>query len=465
MKIKGIIYSLFSLLLLTIACDDDLNSVGLSTKPDSDNVSVYADTVYLSGELATKDYTQTVKFDSIYYGVNTINTFYFLLGNFQDPLFGSLKADFLSQYAPASFTTDSIKNNRADSVKLIFEYSSWLGDSIAPMVAKVYPVNKGVSFSQEYHYTNIDLYDKYVSPAKPWVTLPYTARDLSQPYSASTTKSLTFDLLNTGIDTMMINEWRRNPATFESIISFTKFFPGLYVTTTSGDGNLLKISTSRIHFYYSRIIEKEEGGYTEVVDSTRFFISPEVILSSQYINKNEDLTTPNPEVTFVKAPAGVYTQYTLPLNEIKEKINGREINSIKFAVSAYAQDDWKYALGAPTTMMLIDKDSLTTFFQTPHIVSSPTSYKATYSNYKYDFGDISGVIKKGISEGKDELNVMLVPVVENSSSVYYSGTTYNYPLFTSYDITPTGVKLKKGSSPDGTQYLRLEILSSALSNR
>ncbi len=462
MKIKSLILYIFSLLLITSACDDDLNSVGIGTKPERDNVTVYPDTVYL------KAHTTTIKADPVYFDPN-INVF--LLGNFIDPLFGSLKADFINQF----YATSSIFPETTESVDTVFlklKYDSWLGDSIAPMVAKVYPATNDFNNSitdRKYKYTDIDL-AQYASSSA-WVTKTYTARDLSISdavyYKSGYVKNLKLDISNGEINgekigTAFYNKWKNDPATFDNINAFRSFFPGLYVTTTSGTGNVLKLYSTELHFVYKYKYTDGEGVERDSTGTTILYSTSDLLQSCQYKNSSEQFPIGefNRDTSYIKSPAGVYTQYTIPLNEIAQKIAQREINSVMFSVSSYPKDDWKYALNPPTKLMMIRKDSLENFFSESHSVAAPTSYKASFSNNTYNFSNISSLIRQGISEGKTELDVVLVPIFEKTTYTYYGTSQYLITIKTGYDISPAGVKLRTDNN-----YLRLLILSSDISQK
>jgi hypothetical protein len=443
---------------MIVACDDSLSQIGLDTIPDRDKIEVQSSVIYLDNDSGTgTDYAKTCSFDSIYFGAKTQAIY--LLGNFYDPVFGSLKSDYVCQFHYSSFpdyVTDSIKNNKIDSVHLKIYYDSWLGDSLTLMEAAVYPVKQDADYGTlPYHYTNIDLYKELVAPAKPWATKAYTAKDMSisdSVYTSGYAKHLSFDITQGMIGSQTIGDrfvsaWINTRDSLQSIINFTKFFKGLYITTLSGEGNIIGVYGTSLCFYYTKISKTD---LTETQDTTYFDTASDIRISCQYKNDNKNLTEDS-TITYIKSPAGVYTQYTLPIRKIQTEIDGRNLNSVRFSVTSYPKDDWKYALNPPTTLMLIRKDSLTSFFESSQIITAPTAYRATLDKYKYDFVDISAMIREAIKEGKLELDVVLVPVRETQISTEYS----SIPLYTTYDIIPAYVKLRKGKD-----FLKLDILSS-----
>jgi hypothetical protein len=452
----------FLSLLIIVACDDSLNQVGMDTKPDRDEIKVLSNVIYLDNDSGTgTEYAKTCSFDSIYFGAKNQATY--LLGNFYDPVFGSLKSDYVCQFHYSSFpdyVTDSIKANRIDSVHLKIYYRSWAGDSLALMEAAVYPVKQSADYSAiPYRYTNIDLYKEFVAPAKPWATKVYTAHDMSisdSIYTAGYYKNISIDVTQGMIDGQTIGDrfvsaWINTRDSLQSIVNFTKFFKGLYITTISGQENMLNVYGTSLYFYYTKV---SKANFTETQDTTYFDTADDIRISCQYKNDNKNLTTDS-TTTYIKSPAGVYTQYTLPIQKIRDAIDGRNINSVRFSVTSYPKDDWKYTLNPPTTLMLIRKDSLTSFFESSRVIAAPTAYKATFGSYKYDFADISAMVREAIKEEKSTLDVVLVPIREAQISSTYGSVS----LYTIYDITPSYVKLRKGKD-----FLQLDIRSSKVSS-
>ena len=470
MKLHTLIFSLFILALLFTACDDDIKSVGLGTRPESDKISVYSDTIFLGEEFTTTVQAGPVLINPTVTGFASnaegARSSSFLLGNFYDQFYGNLKADFITSFYPEDelFPSTFI---RIDTIKLTFSYYSWVGDSLTPMVVNVYPAKKEIHNIAYKNYTNtsIDL-NSYAENVR-WGAKSYTARDLSIPDSvyyynsaSSPVNMLSFDITNclmptTGKSVLesFQNEWNNNKSTFQSIKRFSDFFPGIYAKTTAGIGNLLKIHDVSLSFQYSYSIEDEE----EATGYAYIGISNDILQSCQYQEGNQqfEFNLLNQEASYIKSPAGAYTQYTIPISEIKEKLDGREVNTVKLALHAYPKEEGRYALNAPGTLLLIRTDSIESFFEKSQNVTAPYSYKATYSNYTYNFGDISGLIREGLKEDNPQnITVQLIPIAEQIDII-----DQQYPIVrkTAYDITPSGVKLRTDK-----KHLRLEIISSEI---
>lgn len=125
------IYKLLCIAVTSIAllsCNDTLSDLGVSIQPDGDKLTVGTDTLTLNAK--------TVQVESI-----NAKTDKPVLGEYLDSIFGSVKSDYVGEfYFPAGKTFPN--NSIIDSVRLFVSYTTWTGDSLAPMQLSVYRLNK-----------------------------------------------------------------------------------------------------------------------------------------------------------------------------------------------------------------------------------------------------------------------------------------------------------------------------------
>ena len=441
---------LFFLSLLTtfiyLSCEDStISEIGISIMPDEDKISVYEDTISIT--------LKTVKTDSIY--AKTING---ALGEYYDPTFGALNAGFACQFYPSiGFQSlDSLVGGQIDSVFLDIYYS-YMGDSLAPMELTVYPVNKSL---EKNYYTSVDP-EQFADMGHPITKFAYTAQNSNIPdYS-----------LYGRLSVPMPVEWGQqyvDAIRTDSTLSndkdkFISMFPGLYLKSTFGSGSMLFVDNTALEAYTQIVIQyrtKEEGESYEGGDSIRkryayWAVTKEVIQLNSYKNTNMDYLFRNDSITYIKSPAGVFTEVTIPISEITQRIGKRQFNSVKFSLKAYPKNEWNYSLSFPgiwsyqqvssgvaTNLLLIPPDSTKNFFEQQQVPSNITSYTTTFTStdYTYNFNNISNLIRYAIDNNSDEdLKLLLIPV---RTSYTYSGT-YGYSDYaTSYDLYPSGVALK-----------------------
>lgn len=162
------------------------------------------------------------------------------------------------------------------------------------------------------------------------------------------------------------------------------------------------------------------------------------------------LLQPDDSIAYLKTPAGVYTQLTIPAKDIAEKIGDRIINNIPLTIKALPQENWQWALTAPANLLLLPKDSLATFFVNNKIEDSKTAFRADYSssNRSYDFDNISNLMQEHIKNNPEkDMELLLIPVdrvIAYTNNYYGSSTPYTAAL-NNY-LLPSGVKLLKTKS-------------------
>ena len=118
------------------SCNDDSGTIGFSV--DTTSLTIYIDSSFVYTQHT--DSVSTFPVDSL-----PNRTIIQMLGEVVIPDYGTVKADYLTQFYPvAEFDTNLVKPDMVDSVgvEIAFQYNSFFGDSLAPMQLTVYPLNK-----------------------------------------------------------------------------------------------------------------------------------------------------------------------------------------------------------------------------------------------------------------------------------------------------------------------------------
>jgi hypothetical protein len=472
MKTNKIIFCLLAGIIFW-ACNDTIGSVGLGIQPGEDKINVFDTTVVVGA--------RTIEVDSIY-----AKTPAGLLGNYYDPSYGNIKCSYMCQYYPSiGFPyLDSIMYDKIDSVRLNIYYTSFIGDSLTPMEVTVYPVVKPLIND---FYTTANPAD-YCDFNNPITKYSYTARNKNVSDSllqANGTYYISIPLpVKFGQD--YLDKVKNNE--LKTVDEFLNYFPGTYLATTFGTGNLLPINATEINLYYTRktIVANSEGvsdSTVYVASRAVFTVTTEVIQLNKFENKNPSfLTEDNPDKTYLKSPAGVFTELTIPIREIANGIGNKKFSSVALSLKAYPKDDWNYSLSFPgmpasTTdastgymassgyqpkLLLIEPDSVKNFFEMKKIADSKTSYTTQFSSssYTYDFSNIANLIQNAIDKAPDkDLKLWIIPVLTTwYSASSSSGYTYPIDYMTSHYIYPSGVTLKKGGDN-----LKIRVVATNLS--
>ncbi|MCL1938381.1 MAG: DUF4270 domain-containing protein [Candidatus Azobacteroides sp.] len=453
-------------------CNDTIDSIGINMKPEEDKIAVFDTTLNIDG--------RTIRVDSLY--AKSING---LLGQFQDPVFGGLKADYVCEYYPAlGFSLDSIigeSGQEIDSVLLQIIYTSYVGDSLAPMEVSVYPVN--VPLQKDY-YTDIDP-SQFCDMNRLWGRKAYTARNLNISDSLNLVSS--YKMVSVPLSRewgqSCLDEYRKPNHGQFTPADFTRFFPGTYIASTFGSGCILQVENTEIDIYYTRLYTTQgSSGQDSIYQSPSMAVlnvTKEVVQLNNYKGLNDDhLLEQNDSMMYLKSPAGIFCEILIPLNEVKQTLGSRKFNNVRLSIEAYPKEDRDYVLNFPglgtsntvtqtrPKLLLIEPDSVKSFFEERKYADGQTSFYTTFdaSAYAYTFDNISNVIQNAIDKGvqKDYLSLYLIPV-DVSYYLYYDSYSYSsYPVDngTAHYLLPSAVTLKKG----GNQ-LEIQIIATDLEKK
>lgn len=409
---KYLVYILTLLFGLT-SCDDNTGSLGGSIVPDHDIISVDTATF-----LAT---SRSIVVDSVLGKTNKV-----YLGRFTDPQTKSMfEADFIAQFNceeggqvfPNGTTEEDVVK-----VELRLFFTNYFGDPINTMTAEVYALDNTLQEGKRY-YTNLDPKEFY-NPDSLLATKVYTVTDYSLEDS-ELNDSEHYTNVNIPLPTEMgveiVRKYRENKDFFANATNFIEnVCSGLYVKTTGGDGTVLYIdqATLNIHFRDTK---------SDSIFVTQFAGSEEVLQVNRFYTDSTSLKELVAEDawTYLKTPAGIFTEVTLPIDEIIADIEEKNdsINAAKIAFSCYNNGESDYPFGTPQTLLMVHKDEMYTFFEnnrlTDNISSFYTTHNSTYNNYEYS--NIARLItycesKKGESENWNKVVLIPVTTITDSNS-------------------------------------------------
>lgn len=416
-----------------IACDDDLNSVGSTIQPGDDEIFVYADSVDITARTVSLN-------DSVY-----ARTEMPIIGEYTDPVFGTVKTDFLSElYCPEGLTFHP-KTLAIDSVNLSIISQSFIGDSISPFGISAYRLNKNL---ERNYFTNVDPRE-YYNPADLLGQGLFTIQD-GEPYDGARRYKIELDQ---SIGQTLYDDWRSSEgAIFANNAAFREYFKGIYVTNTFGSGNIQVINTVIFQVHY-RFTGRNNNDTSDSIRSgfLRLPLTSEVIQLNRTQNKiPESLFDYDGTKTYTKTPAGVCTEFTIPLSQIvqiaKETgIGNNKINSANFRIRGYTEEE-STETTRPSYLLFINKDSVQDFFSSNKIPDARTSFlmirNSSTQNNTYQFSssntlnvsnNIANMVNHYVDYYKDkdevpDLKYLAIPV-----SVRFSGTS-SYTVANVYNL-------------------------------
>lgn len=230
---------------------------------------------------------------------------------------------------------------------------------------------------------------------------------------------------------------------------------------------MVNVSVPLFAFYF-RYGEKADSIYS--VSSS--FAGTEEVLQTTTLSTSKDKLreiAADKSCTYLKTPAGLYTEVTLPVTEIMSGHEKDTINTARLNIPRMVnQNHSEYSLDVPTNVLMIPEDSLYTFFANNRLPDYKTSFLSTYSSSSnsYLFGNISGMINnmyRSKLNGNSSQNwnkVVLVPVNVQTSKTS-SGTTTIIGVSNNMSLTST--RLLGGT--DNPEALKITVIYSSFNSK
>ncbi len=483
MKINNLLAAIMlAVCTLFAACDDSTDAVGISLTDDLDFLTITTDTFTVT--------SRSIVSDSVY-ARNTTG----YLGKIRDPESGAyITCDFMAQFHtldeyefPAQDSIASLVDGlvAADSCHLRLFFTEFYGDTLAPMNMTMYematPMEEGVKY-----YSNFNPMDAGLVRTDGLVmNKTYTLCDLSIDEDTrydedAYTPNIRLNLNNEYTDaegntynnygTYIMRKYYEDPTNFKNSYNFIhNVCPGFYFQINEGLGSMAYVTVCQINVYF-----KYQSDST-LLGTSSFSATEEVLQTTRFANddKKIDALASDNSCSYLKTPAGIFTELTLPVDDIMQGHENDTLNQAKVVIPRINNTvHTEYTLSVPETLLMIPKDSLYTFFENGDTPDYKHAFLGAYSstyNY-YPFNNISGMInymydnkQAGLAtddnweaNNPDWNKVVLVPVTvtTNSSSVIVKVV---------HDMSIASTKLIGGSENE-YEPLQISVIYSKFSN-
>ena len=436
-----------------MSCDEDTTTIGGSLTNNSDKLVV-----------STKNFnvlTGSVLVDSVYTRERQC-----YLGNVKDPETNTyIKSLFTTQFymvediqdeIPERDSLMSLENGKivADSciLQFFFDTKKCYGDSLAAMKLKVSELVRPIE-GPNIHYTNFDPQEKgYIRKDGLVVNKMFTLRDLTESDSirnliktnlSTTADNGNYDILQIGLNgpytdksgneysnygTFILRNLYEHPEYFKNSYTFLhRICPGFQFETSDGLGLMARVQEIDMMVFYRAYYEGDT-----VTTSLRMTSTEEVLQTNQVINDRKALKTlvDDNSCTYLKTPSGIYTEATLPVDEICSTHVSDSLLSAKVIFNRLnnQKDSKELAFSTPSKLLLIEKDSLKNFLEGNNLANNTYAYKTTLTSNAYSFNNISNLITRMYNQKVDGLKadpnwvarhpnwnkVLLVPIDEET---------------------------------------------------
>lgn len=487
MKLKYL-FAIAGFAMAFCSCDEGTGDIGMSLTSSNDNIKVTAEEF----NVLTASYIP----DSVYTYNNEL-----YLGRVTDPETNTTVASsFMVQFNMMEEThlcdkslITSIEDGNiiADSciIYLFFDESKSFGDSETAMKLRIselsHPVPDGIHYSsfdpvkegyirengltssQLYTYDDLSVDDSLKERS---TYTPYIAIRLNKPYTDKN------GVLYKNYGTYILRNYYEHPEYFKNSFTFIhQMCPGFYVETTDGQGMMSYFLSAQLCVYYSYLSDDEEYSSYLSTASTDEVLQTITVKNDKAALKQ--LVESDQEYTYLKTPAGIFTEVTLPVDEIKSSHLNDSLLSVSVSFNRVNNFESlsKYTFAAPKKVLLIQKDSLNSFFEKSQNYNNKYAFYTTLSKNAYSFStssDINNLIIKmyndriegqkhdpdWVAKHPNWNKALLVPVGELTTLTSSSTST---PIALVNEMGLTSTRMKRGTTQDP---IKLRVIYARFNN-
>ena len=374
-----------------------------------------------------------------------------LLGNINAQGYGTLSSDVVAQFMPTT-TIDTVGVHGGDQwidscfITMRVAMGDFTGDSLTPMRLSVYELNQPLpspiytDFNPSGYYNTGDLMGSVTYSANQMVrdTLVTTTGATSIYYEINVPVSVDYARA-------IFNQYKINPATFETPAEFAEFFPGIYITNSYGQGRVMNFYDIEFVTYY-RKYEKRADDTDTIYPGTKqsyMAVTPEVLYNNNIDLEPDDAVRAMVEAgdAIVMGPAGYEVEVDFPIQDIINNFKAGSkdglgvVNNLAMELPVEKVSN-KYDIAPPKYLLMVKKSYRDEFFDKDTLTNDKDAFYAEYdaSTSSYIFGGMRDylldVMKKNggdVSEKDVEFVIMPIDVTKftntTSYSYYYSSSS------------------------------------------
>lgn len=428
MKLKYLYAVLLSAIIYS--CDDSTTGIGDSTIAAGDHISAGAATYNVT--------TRSILADSVYARTSTA-----YLGKYTDPHFGGFTADFIAQFNCTDNFEFPETVQEITGLQLRMYYTKFFGDSKNAMRMQVDTLNQIIPEKElGTFYTSVDPTQYYDSSAKPLARKAFAATGPStkdstmvsyDSYGNTSYSSYYWQevKLPVALGQYMYDKYTADKNNYKNAENFIKnVLKGFYIHCTHGDGTILYIDDIQLRLNFKYLVESSSGKVDSLINgATVFAATKEVIQANRFQNSDrlkELIAETN--FTYLKTPAGIFTEVELPIEEIAEVHQRDTLNAASITFTRYNEKlDSKYPMGTPSNLLMIRKKDMYDFFEKNEIYDNVTSFLAELTQSgetanTYTYSNIAPLITYCMNETEEEKQdedwnkVVLIPIKTETDS-------------------------------------------------
>lgn len=462
------------------ACDNDSLNIGSSLTDDSDQLALSSDNFDVA--------TRTVVADSV---LALSTNCYF--GRVKDPETG---ADVTSEFTTQFHLLDNVYISpeqkivgrydgraAADSCDIIIYVSSpfMSNDSLQAMKMRVNELAQPMEEGQRY-YSNLDprkngmlrtdglrqskmfsyknLLDSdslratstYINNIRITLNKPYTDKD---------------GTVYNNYGSYLMRRYYDHHDDYRSSYAFIhNVCPGFFFEITDGFGFHAKVTDIGLRVYYRIATD------SAIVNAQLTLAGTKEVLQTTHISNDQaaiQAMAAETAYTYLKTPAGLFTELTIPVDQVKSSAHANDsLVGAKLTLQRINNESSDHRLlGTPSALLLVQKDSLYSFFENGRVPNNKTSFytSLTSSMNYYAFPNISNLVTQlwemkqaglrddadWVSHHPDWNKMVLVPITYTTSNTSSSITNVQH------DMSLNSVRLV-GGPDNANEPVRLSVV-------
>ena len=411
-----------------ISCDEDTANIGTSLTSENDRLTV---TTHGFDVL-----TRSIAVDSVftrerrgYFGrVKDPETNTYVKSEFTTQF--NMMEDMVSTFPKREEITSRDENGNiiADScfIRIILDVSNSYGDTLTSMKLRISELDRPIN-NELMHYTNFDPKGRgYLRQGGLQYDKMFSMRDLTDNDSirnlietnlhrntSTTNDNSYYDMLflkfnkpytdkdgvtYNNLGTYILRKYYEHPEYYKNSYNFIHhIFPGLHFETIDGTGVMARIMEMDMFVFY-RVINEDDDDDEDDKDYIMMSSTEEVVQTTKVTNDKEaiDRLVADNSCTYLKTPAGIFTEVTFPVDEINTSHPTDSLLSAKIVFQRQNNQSQASALAfsVPDKLMLIEKDSLDSFFKSRKLFNNLYAYQVTLDKNAYTFSNISNLLTR-----------------------------------------------------------------------
>ena len=191
----------------------------------------------------------------------------------------------------------------------------------------------------------------------------------------------------------LLQTYYDHPEYYKNSYTFVhKVCPGFNFKIEDGLGVMANINDISLRLYYH--YKKSNDAFSNTMMA--FAATPEILQTCHVTNDKEGLKelAADNSCTYLKTPSGIFTEVELPVMKIMEGHHNDSLLSVNMTFQRMNSElfENEYLLKAPSMVLMIQKDSLFSFFEQEKTYDYRSSFVSSLNKNTYSFTNMGNIV-------------------------------------------------------------------------